>query len=169
MKIVRPERFAIEHGISRFFVAACLLATFALAAHAQTSVTTQHYDIARTGANTNETILTPTNVNTTSFGKLFSQPVDGWVYAQPLYMPGITLGAGSAQPGTTHNIVFIETEHDSVYAFDADNNAGANGNALWHVSLLDAAHGAGAARPPSPTATSPPATSFQKLALAPLR
>src|SRR5437667_7052968 len=109
---------------------------------AQSSVTTQHYDIARTGANTNETILTPTNVNANTFGKLFYYPVDGWVYAQPLYMPGVTMGAGTLQAGTTHNVVFIATEHDSVYALDADNNSSANANPLWQVTLLDAAHGA---------------------------
>ena len=103
---------------------------------AQSSVTTQHYDIARTGANTNETILTPTNVNANTFGKLFSYPLDGWVYAQPLYMPGVTMGAGTVQAGTTHNVVFVATEHDSVFAFDADSNTGANANPLWQVSLL---------------------------------
>jgi hypothetical protein len=120
-------------------LSSCLLA--GIAAFAQTNVTTQHYDIARTGANTNETILTPANVNTTTFGKLFSTPVDGWVYAQPLYMPGITMGTGTAQAGTTHNVVFVVTEHDSVFAFDADSNTGANANPLWQVSLIDAAHG----------------------------
>jgi hypothetical protein len=121
-------------------------ATFwaASAAQAQTSVTTQHNDISRTGANANETILTPANVNTNTFGKLFSYPVDGWVYAQPLYMAGVTMGAGTAQAGTTHNVVFVATEHDSVFAFDADSNTGANVNPLWQVSLIDSAHGAGA-------------------------
>ena len=107
-------------------------------AQAQTSVTTQHNDIARTGANPHETILTPTNVNTNTFGKLFSYPADGWLYAQPLYMAGLTMGAGTAQAGTTHNVVFVVTEHDSVYAFDADSNSGANANPLWRVSLIGA-------------------------------
>jgi len=120
---------------------ATLLAASAIAA--QSNVTTQHYDISRTGANSNETILTPANVNTTTFGKLYSYQVDGWVYAQPLYMPGVTMGTGTAQAGTTHNAVFVATEHDSVYAFDADTNTGANANPLWKISLIDAAHGAG--------------------------
>ena len=123
-------------SLAIFFAATCV--------YAQTSVTTQHNDISRTGANPNETILTPSNVNTTTFGKLFSAPVDGWIYAQPLYLAGVTLGAGTPQAGTTHNIVFVVTEHDSVYAFDADSNSGANGSPLWKVSLIDSAHGAGA-------------------------
>ena len=121
-----------------------VIGLFAWPASAQTSVTTQHNDIARTGANTNESILTPSNVNSTTFGKLFSQPVDGYVYAQPLYMPGVTMGAGTPQAGTVHNVVFLATEHDSVFAFDADSNAGANASPLWQVTLLDSAHGAGA-------------------------
>ncbi|MGB8322361.1 MAG: chitobiase/beta-hexosaminidase C-terminal domain-containing protein, partial [Candidatus Acidiferrum sp.] len=130
--------------LRRFTIALVFASLVCLSSFAQTNVTTQHYDISRTGANTNETILTPANVNTTTFGKLFSQPVDGYAYAQPLYMPSITLGVGTAQAGTKHNIIFIATEHDSVFAYDADSNIGANAAPLWQVSLLDAAHGAGA-------------------------
>jgi hypothetical protein len=99
-------------------------------------VLTQHGDIGRTGENTKETALTPSNVNSTTFGKLFSHSVDGYVYAQPLYVPSLTIG------GQTHNVVFVATEHDSIYAFDADSNAGANAQPLWQVTLLDSAHGA---------------------------
>ena len=84
-----------------------------------TPVLTQHNNNARTGAYTTETILTPSNVNQSNFGKLFSYPVDGRIYAQPLYVPGVAI-----QGKGTHNVVYIETEHDSVYAFDADANGG---------------------------------------------
>jgi hypothetical protein len=129
----------------RFFSALSLPALFLFgwSAMAQISVLTQHYDIGRTGANTNETILTPGNVNVTEFGKRFSYSVDGYVYAQPLYVPGVTMGAGTPQAGTKHNVVFVATENDSVYAFDADSNSpAANASPLWHITLLDAAHGA---------------------------
>jgi hypothetical protein len=129
--------------LPRFALALLLSSLVSLSSFAQTNVTTQRYDISRTGANPNETILTPANVNTSTFGKLFSQPVDGYVYAQPLYMPNITLGAGTAQAGTKHNIVFVATEHDSVFAYDADSNIDANATPLWQVSLIDNAHGAG--------------------------
>jgi len=115
------------------------------------NVTTQHNDIARTGANTSETILSTSNVNTSSFGKLFYYVVDGYVYAQPLYMANITMGSGTPQAGTKHNVVFVATEHDSVYAFDADSNLGANANPLWQITLLDAAHGAAAGAIPEPS------------------
>ena len=110
---------------------------------AQTPVLMQHNDISRSGANTTESILTPANVTSTTFGRLFAYPVDGRLYAQPLYKPGITINTGAAQ-GTTHNVVFAATENDSVYAFDADSNAGSTGGLLWQVSLIDAGHGAAA-------------------------
>jgi len=97
----------------------------------------QHNDNLRTGQNLNETVLTPAVVsNTATFGKKFAQPVDGFIYAQPLYVPNVTIGGGK------HNVVYVATEGDSVYAFDADSNAGANANPLWHASLIDTAHGA---------------------------
>ena len=118
---------------------------------AQVNVLTYHNDIARTGQNTNETILAPANVNSSMFGKLFSFTIDGYAYAQPLYYANLTMGAGTTQAGTTHNVFFIETENDSVYAFDADTNGGANASPLWHVSLIDAAHGAASGETPVPT------------------
>jgi hypothetical protein len=119
-------------------VAGLLLAAGSLSMNAQVSVTTWRNDIARTGQNLNETILNPSNVNPTQFGKLFSQAVDGYVYAQPLYLPNVTIG------GQSHNVVFVATEHDSVYAFDADSNGGGNANPLWFASMLTTAHGAAA-------------------------
>jgi uncharacterized protein YjdB len=102
-------------------------------------VFTQHNDILRTGQNQNETALTPTVVSSaTAFGKKFSQAVDGYVYAQPLYEPGVNIG------GAVHNVVFVATENDSLYAFDADSNTGANANPLWHANLIDINHGAAA-------------------------
>lgn len=97
----------------------------------QMPVTTWHYDNARTGANTNETTLTPQNVNGAHFGKLFTQPVDGAITGQALYLPGISIpGAG------VHNIVYVATMHDSVYAFDADSASKKNAAPLWHTNFL---------------------------------
>jgi hypothetical protein len=109
---------------------------------AQTNIATQHYDTSRSGANTNETILTPANVNSATFGKLFRYSVDAQVYAEPLYVAGVTMGAGTSQAGTVHNVVFVATENDSIFAFDADSVSGANAAPLWQITLLDVAHGA---------------------------
>jgi hypothetical protein len=98
---------------------------------AQVAVTTWHYDNSRSGANPNETILTPQNVNSNEFGKLFVQPVDGAVIGQTLYLPGVTIpGAG------VHDVVYAVTMNDSVYAFDADSATGNNTSPLWHTSFL---------------------------------
>ena len=103
------------------------------------AVPTWRYDLTHAGQNTNETALTPANVNPNTFGKLFAMPVDTTVYAQPLYVPALKMGDGQV-----HNVVFVATENDTVYAFDADSNSGANANPLWQASMLTAAHGAGA-------------------------
>jgi hypothetical protein len=94
---------------------------------AGTDVTTYHNDIARTGQNITETKLTQANVNSTTFGLLRNLTVDGKVDAEPLYLSQLSV-AGSA-----YNVVFVVTEHDSVYAFDSDTGA-----QLWKVSLLGA-------------------------------
>src|SRR5258706_9252482 len=94
--------------------------------YGQASVLTWHNDNLRTGQNLQETALTPANVNATNFGKLFTLSVDQRVDAEPLYVPGLVI------PGQgTHNVLFVVTEHGSVYAFDAD-----TGTQLWQVSLL---------------------------------
>ena len=143
-RFTRNPKSSLLLLLRRYCPALGLALVSACALSAQTSVTTQHNDISRTGANTNETILTPANVNVTTFGRLFSQTADGYVYAQPLYLPSITMGPGTRQAGTTHNVLFVATQHDSVYAWDADSNGGANALPLWQITLLDAAHGAAA-------------------------
>jgi hypothetical protein len=92
---------------------------------ANNSVTTYHNDNGRTGQNLNETTLTTTNVNQSSFGKLFVISADGKVDAQPLYLPSISVS------GSKHNLLFVATEHGSVYAVDAD-----AGTPVWQVTTL---------------------------------
>jgi hypothetical protein len=111
-----------------------LLGVFGLLAAqlaAQVSVLTGQYDDARSGVNLHETKLNRSNVKTGAFGKRFSRDVDGYIYAQPLYVPNVAIpGAG------THNVVFVATMHNSIYAFDADSpEAGAP---LWKNSDLGA-------------------------------
>ena len=109
------------------------LALASLRTEAQVGVWTYHNNNLRTGLNTNETILNLTNVTSTRFGKLLTYPVDGCVYAQPLYMPNVNI------PGQgTHNVIYIATENATVYAFDAD-NGGASGGQLWKTNLGAAA------------------------------
>jgi hypothetical protein len=105
------------------------VATLNLTILGQASVTSWHYDNARTGANLSETTLTPSNVNSTNFGKLATLPVDGFVVGHPLYLRGVNI-AGQG----VHNVVFVATMHDSVYAFDADS---ANTSPLWMTSILN--------------------------------
>ena len=109
---------------------------FAAAAAGQVNITTWQANLQHTGTNLNETILTPQNVGAPGgFGLLFTQTLDGQSYGQPLYVGASTLGKFA--DGSSHNVVYVATEHDSVYAFDADSNAAAPDNApLWHVSLL---------------------------------
>ena len=115
------------------------------------AVTTRQYDNGRTGQNTSETILTPSNVNASQFGKLFSQAVDGQMFAQPLYVANVAI------PGKgTHNVVFAATENDTVYAFDADSNTGGNATYLWKASLVDTAHGAPAGATAAPASVTTP-------------
>jgi hypothetical protein len=97
-------------------------------------VTTYHNNLARNGANTQEYALSPTTVTSSTFGKLNSCPVDGAIYAQPLWISNLTISS------TKRNVVFAATQHDSVYAFDAD-NPGSPCAPLWHANLVDSAHG----------------------------
>jgi Abnormal spindle-like microcephaly-assoc'd, ASPM-SPD-2-Hydin len=96
-------------------------------------VLTYKNDNQRTGQNLTETVLTTGNVNANQFGKLFSYPVDGYVFAQPLYVPSMSIPNQGV-----HNVVYVATEHDSVFAFDADNLTPVP---LWQTSLIDPAEG----------------------------
>lgn len=107
-------------------------ATASVAVTDLTGVFTYHNDLARDGANTQEYALTSSTVIADTFGKLFSCAVDGAVYTQPLWVPSMSIGGG------THNVIFVATQHDSLYAFDADASPCVT---YWHVSLIDTLHG----------------------------
>jgi uncharacterized protein YjdB len=92
------------------------------------NISTLHVDNNRSGLNAGEKSLTPANVTATTFGKLFSYALDGYAYGEPLLVANVTIG------GNVHNVLYVATENDSVYAFDADNYG--DGTPLWHVSLL---------------------------------
>jgi hypothetical protein len=115
-----PRRFAIVSALAMLLILAPARAVPAA------GIYTYHANTMRTGAVTDETELTPFNVSTQTFGKLFSDDIDGYAYAQPLYVAGVSIPSSG-----TRNVVYVATEHDSVYAFDADSGA-----VLWQKSLL---------------------------------
>jgi Bacterial Ig-like domain (group 2) len=102
-------------------------ATVTVASTAAVSIPTWHVDNNRSGLNAKEMTLTPTNVTSSTFGKLFSYLVDGYVYGEPLIVANVTVN------GASHNVLYVATEYDSVYAFDADNGSQ---TPLWKTSLL---------------------------------
>ncbi len=118
---------------SRLLLVPSIILWLCIGLNAQPSVTTWRNNLSRSGENLAETILTPANVNASQFGKILSRPVlDGQIYSQPLYLPSVAI------PGKgVHNVVFVATEHDSVYAFDADSNSSPNEPPLWQVNLVD--------------------------------
>jgi hypothetical protein len=131
---LQPERARVS---SRFvsanihLLSALVLSVLVMLGSASAqSVLTSHNDNLRTGANTNETLLTPSNVNKVSFGRLFSVPVDYQVLAQPLYVPNVSIAGG------IHNVLYVVTQADSVYAIDADTGA-----QLWWVNFTNTAQG----------------------------
>jgi len=116
-------------GVCLTLLAVCLAflsASFAQTCPPNCPMPTNHVDNTRSNANTNETLLAPSNVNQYGFGHLFSFPVDYEVMAQPLYIPNVNIG------GQTHNVTYVATQADSVYAIDAD-----TGTQLWYASMLD--------------------------------
>lgn len=104
-------------------------------------VYTYHNDLARDGANVQEYALTPANVAAGSFGKIAACAVDGAIYGQPLWVAHVTVN------GAAHNVVFVTTQHDSLFAFDADSTTCA---VLWQVSLIDTTHGGSGGETPVP-------------------
>ena len=96
-------------------------------------VYTWHNDVGRTGQQRAETVLTPANVNVSQFGRVFTYPVDGQIYAQPLYVPGVNISGYGWM-----NVVYVATQHDSIYAFDAD---GRVTQPLWKVSFINPSAG----------------------------
>src|SRR5438034_303529 len=141
MKSITHSMPTVHHGFtliellvqlrksSETFGLAVLLAfaTVSFASAQSTDVLTYHNDNGKTGQQLHEEILTSANVNAAHFGKLWVLDVDGKVDAQPLYAAGVPISGKGLR-----NVLFVATEHDSVYAFDGDST-----NVFWRVSLLD--------------------------------
>src|SRR5262245_21621270 len=140
MQITLSLGSGIRNPVSAFLRGLLLILSFSARVPGQSvapaSVLMYHNDPAGTGQNLQEIILNPKNVNSNTFGRLYSFDLDGYVFAQPLYLPGVEI------PGRgTHNVVFMATEHNTVYAFDADSNRGSNSVPLWETSFIDPAAG----------------------------
>jgi hypothetical protein len=119
-----------KDGMTAIFV--CIAASLgSLALQAQPQIWTQHNNNSRTGSNTSETVLKPNNVNVRGFGKLFSYTLDDQTYSQPLYVPGLRMEVD----GQVHNVVFVTTVKNTVYAWDADTNHANGGHPLWKVNF----------------------------------
>ncbi|MGA9040360.1 MAG: hypothetical protein WB421_07485 [Terriglobales bacterium] len=131
--VYTPPATAGIHSITAFSVAQPTASAGASVAVSDLAgVFTYHNDLSRDGANTQEYALTTSTVDQSAFGKLFSCPVDGAIYTQPLWVPALTIN------GTIHNVIFVATQNDSAYAFDADASPCVQ---LWKAPLLDTMHG----------------------------
>jgi hypothetical protein len=127
MQIFAPERPRTSRRSAAKLLLLAIYLTLAIAATAQVDVLTQHNDNSRTGTNLRETVLTPANVNRAQFGMLFKRVLDDQLYSQPLVATGIQVGGG------THDIVYVTTVNNSVYAFDANDPAATA--PIWHVNF----------------------------------
>ena len=128
-RVSRSLRPRLITRLSLVFFMLCLELS---AAWGQNDVLTQHNDNARSGLNANETLLTPANVTVSKFGRLFTHAVDGIIVGQPLYASNVLMNDGQI-----HNVVYVATQHNTVYAFDADSTQSSNASPLWSVSLND--------------------------------
>lgn len=126
---VSQSRLRMRRNLTAWALSVSVILSASSLLHAQ-DVLTHHYDFYRSGVQSHETQLTSANVVPATFGKLFSLPVDGHVYAEPLWVGGYTMADGKA-----HDVLFVATQHDSVYAFDADGKNPLAGY-YWHVNLL---------------------------------
>jgi hypothetical protein len=126
---ISPPASGLHHVTATSVANPTQTATAAVATTNYAGTFTYHNDVARTGQNLAETALTNANVNSTQFGKLLSYAVDGSIYAQPLYVESVNLpGAGP------RNVIYVATEHNSIYAFDAD---GLSGTPYWQTSFIN--------------------------------